>query len=890
MKDANSGRIGVKTASVGLAKSKRFQQSRRDRKHQIGQIRENKKAKILEAKRAIGGPGKFAPPLLTAIINLNDNDANISKWLINRLTSCDESAVTVTKSQTNNVSGSEEDNCITHLSFPRFKRRFAFVTPDRNNLHAVLDAAKVCDCIIFLLSSNKLFNIEDENVMVGDGIGNNLFSSIVSQGIPADPVFVLSHKSVSDATDITDISSKTIKKNEAVIMKNYDKMKKQCLKSIQKRYPNIDKIYSLGQNASSTQDQAESLLILRHLSIQKRRLNSLRDHRPHLMAESVTFNSSSVIAGKGNLVVQGYIRCGGGIHSLSWSVNRLVHIPGWGDFQVSHIDGKPDPHPLVGDRSKLENKKSKEKNENYATMDEDGPQNEIQTIAIANPDIQEPLIFENEPDIMDGEQTWPTEEELNEAAFNQSQGSKRLVRVPKGMGEYQAAWIIDHEQLEEGNASEDDSLDEFMEDDAQEENEVFAQSQENSDNENGVDGEEYYKDEEYETISISNGGTFDNYDEKQDSGCKTLAEEQEAWLKLKAAREDAMFPDEIDTPLDVPAKLRFARYRGLKSFRTSPWDAKENLPFEYAKIFQFENFENTKKRVFADLKKERKVQDETRDDRVSVGTYVVLHIKDVPTHLYNEWCKEGPSKNPLVIFNILPHEQKMCVLNFVIKRSKPDSSNMELDVIKSKEKLIFHVGFRRFTACPIFSQHTNGDKHKYVRFWHQDEIIVMTTYAPIMFPPANVLVYKDDNQMSLIGSGSLFSADPNRKIIKRVVLSGHPFKVHKKSAVVRFMFFNREDIEWFKPVELRTKRGRRGHIKEPLGTHGHMKVMFDGSITQQDTILMNLYKRVYPKWNYNSCVLLSDYKKDYSESLAFETGDKLQLTKKKKDNVDVLME
>ena len=70
---------------------------------------------------------------------------------------------------------------------------------------------------------------------------------------------------------------------------------------------------------------------------------------------------------------------------------------------------------------------------------------EIKTLATADPEFQEQLIFENEPDMMDGEQTWPTEEELNEAAMNQKQNGKRFVKVPKGMGEYQAAWIIDKE-------------------------------------------------------------------------------------------------------------------------------------------------------------------------------------------------------------------------------------------------------------------------------------------------------------------------------------------------------------------------------------------------------------------------------------------------------------
>ena len=63
------------------------------------------------------------------------------------------------------------------------------------------------------------------------------------------------------------------------------------------------------------------------------------------------------------------------------------------------------------------------------------------------------------------------------------------------------------------------------------------------------------------------------------------------------------------------------------------------------------------------------------------------------------------------------------------------------------------------------------------------------------------------DQEVLVATGSLLNVEP-----QRIVLSGHPWHVTNKNVVVRYMFFNPEDVNLFKPIDLRTRFGRRGHI------------------------------------------------------------------------------
>ncbi|XP_058785527.1 uncharacterized protein LOC131660324 [Vicia villosa] len=665
-----------------------------------------------------------------------------------------------------------------------YRTRVTVLKAPHGDLQSCLEMAKVADLLVFVASvtARSLCEVTDSYFI--DSFGKHCLSIFKSLGLPSTAVFV------------RDLPTELKQRNE---------LKKVCTSSLASEFPEDCKFYP-----ADTKDDLHKFLSL--FKEQRLKTPHWRTQRPYLTTNKVdaVYDGNS---DKCTLVLSGYLR------SRNLSVNQLVHVSGAGDFQLCKIEVLKDPFAL-----------NSKKKQDLMDSDEmhDG---EVIRSLVPDPETQEYLVVENTPDLIAGEQTWPTEAEMAQADEDRKQKKLRKRKLPAGTSEYQAAWIVDDSDEEQSDCDNEDE-DGMMLDEVNE----FP----------GQEGNKYV-DPDGDGASLRLGDSDDETDNDSvmmEVDNMTTEKIQDELKELKEAHAaDEEYPDEVDTPLDVPARKRFAKYRGLKSFRTSSWDPKESLPQDYAKIFEFDNFKRTQKHVHA---KALELEDENREDNILVGSYARLYIKEVPCIVVSK-LRLLAQTTPVTTCGLLKHESKVSVLHFSVKKHETYDAP-----IKSKEELIFHVGFRQFVGRPTFSsEFINTDKNKMERFLHAGRFSIASIYAPISFPPLPTIVLKTvaDGAAPVVAAvGSLKTVDPDRIILKRLILTGYPQRVSKRKASVRHMFYNPEDVKWFKPVEIYTKRGLRGRIKEPVGTHGAMKCLLNGVLSQSDTVCLNLFKRSYPKW------------------------------------------
>ncbi|CEL91593.1 unnamed protein product [Vitrella brassicaformis CCMP3155] len=764
--------------------------SKQDRLNMSKQAREKKRQEILEHKRMGAASSAVAPPPKIVMLLPFHRSADALAMKRRILEACEVSDL---------------DNVAPHkpvtVLLPTWaqptvpgeskKQRITIIDPPPA-LYAALDVAKCADVIVAAFCQGSLER------PAFDEDGYEALSALRLQGLPP-PVGVMG------GVGQLMWSAKKVAENKRFVTRYFHS-----------EFGDDKKLFDV----DSDQDVRN---LLRHLANVTPKPLKFREDRGYLMSNQVEYDAATQ-----TLAIAGYVR------GVGFTVRHPVHLTGHGDFQLEKIVKLPDPCPTQGTTRRQERHK-----EGGMAVDTDaGAGGGTEILEQMTPEIAAGLDEEwkclRPYDPFAGEQTWPTDQEM--AAAEKAMKSHKAHRIGAPVRE------------EDENGGEFDD----MIDDNDEQN---------------VDQE--HADEHDDDAHHEHEAEWDEGDDPSDAySSLAMPEETDEDMQAERARlrqiqmeersrEDMMFPDEVDTPADQTARHRFQKYRGLKSFRTSAWDPYEKLPIEYSRIHDFEAIKATMRSNKRHFRADCSLVGGWGGGGIS-GLYCCIYLRNVPASV----LASHPSDFPLIVSSLFGYERKVSVLHMSLTRvdgavNEPpkdgSSSSGGPQPLPSKETVELHCGFRRFPGRPAFSQHVqkhSQDKFKYERFMHPGTTCVASLYAPTIFTPSPALMFRmtQDGESRLCAWGSVMAANPNRLLIKRIVLTGYPFRVHKTKAVVRYMFFDPDDVKWFKPVELHTKKGLRGHISEPLGTHGYMKCRFSSRLDQSDTVCMYLYKRVFPKW------------------------------------------
>ena len=751
--------------------------------------------------------------------------------------------------------GSEDGSAAVNTTFSKYKKEghvtfltntTAFrslytgegcVNEDDASVQAALDLSRVCDTVVFLLDGrdadkNGNGRVPITGMNIGDGAsttttsthvqqdfdhlvssrGDRILSAIKAQGLPTPLTLLVNFEGGDDEETMSLSSLQSVKSIRRSALKKKLELKKYLSRFAATEFgEGVSKVMEIylpsHDNDEEDMEDEKNILIVgnskkilpdaflnKGTDVYPTRAAFIRTictmsasppkwvsdmPRAYILSNNNSANGAiSYDKATKEMKITGFVR-----GKVPFDVNGLAHVPNVGTFGVKEI--------LKSDSPTLQRRKGRSAD----SQKEDEASNVLATCDVTQ---REPFDMYANPDALDGEQNLigfdDNGHEYNDDNVPADKKEDDRFARPAGWNDYQSAWL---------DALKDDGM---LSDDGVDHGELAAEL-----NKKKTDP------------SLITGTEMDAEDDKYVS-----AEERQALIaqRKKDAEEDLEFPDEVQIDDEENARDRLARYRSLKSFRQSFWDPKENLPGTYASIFHFGSFRATQADIIADMKdvmqateeqfqdiveksKAKKDGDEAMGDVsdddsegdllegcVASGTFVTLVLEGVSSAAA---ARIDPA-SLLTVVGLLPHENKVSVLHMGLSETSQCDEFAAGDMpVKSKDVITFRCGWRTWQARPVFSQNNlNSDKHKYERFMPTEGcFFASSVLGPVTYTPCPVLAFRKASagNTQFVALGSMLGADADRIVVKRIVLTGYPTRVHKRHATVKYMFYNPDDVK-----------------------------------------------------------------------------------------------
>ena len=236
-----------------------------------------------------------------------------------------------------------------------------------------------------------------------------------------------------------------------------------------------------------------------------------------------------------------------------------------------------------------------------------------------------------------------------------------------------------------------------------------------------------------------------------------------------------------------------------------------------------------------------------RVEGYKAGTYARIVLEKVPY----EFAATFNPRFPIIIGGLAPTEDRFGFVQVRIKRHR-----WHKKILKTNDPLIFSLGWRRFQTLPVYSISDSRTRNRMLKYTPEHMHCFGTFYGPLIAPNTGfccVQSFSNKNPgFRIAATGVVLNVDENTEIVKKLKLTGTPYKIFRNTAFIRDMFSTSLEIAKFEGASIRTVSGIRGQIKRALSKpEGYFRATFEDKVLMSDIVFLRAWYPVKPHRFYN---------------------------------------
>ncbi|XP_040074318.1 ribosome biogenesis protein BMS1 homolog [Ixodes scapularis] len=284
------------------------------------------------------------------------------------------------------------------------------------------------------------------------------------------------------------------------------------------------------------------------------------------------------------------------------------------------------------------------------------------------------------------------------------------------------------------------------------------------------------------------------------------------------------------------AAKRQERKRKLKEAFDSEYDHEDEKTYYDELKQELTEQSQMNQKEFEDLDDERRVQFEG----YRAGLYLRVELQKMPCELVNHFN----ASYPVILGGLLAGEGRMGFCQVRLKKHRWYGR-----ILKSNDPLILSLGWRRFQTMPLFCTQDHNGRNRFLKYTPKHLHCNSTFWGPITPQGTGFVAVQQVHQQTanfrIAASGVVLDLDRSTQIVKKLKLTGNPFKIYKKTAFIKDMFNTPLEVTKFEGAALRTVSGIRGQIKKAIrAPPGAFRASFEDKILLSDLVFLRAWTEV----------------------------------------------